>query len=69
MDDTWVRGGHAQSAIIALRKAGAAYVSLLIVSRWVVVKDEFADHTEFFGELSDRDYDPDISPWTGGNCP
>jgi hypothetical protein len=69
MDDTWVRGGHAQSAVIALRKSGADYVSLLIVSRWVVVKDEFADHTEFFGELSDRDYDPDICPWTGGSCP
>jgi hypothetical protein len=67
MDDTWTSGGHAQSAVLALRKAHAAYVSVLVVARWV--KEDFGDNAKFLRSLSDRDYDPDICPWTGGACP
>ena len=35
VDDTWARGGHAQSAVLALRAAGAARVSVLVAARWV----------------------------------
>jgi len=67
IDDTWTGGGHAQSAALALRRAGATHVSLLVVARWI--KEDFGDNANFLRELSGRDYDPYICPWTGGNCP
>ncbi|HUY51869.1 MAG TPA: hypothetical protein VMV92_40245 [Streptosporangiaceae bacterium] len=67
LDDTWAGGGHAQSAVLALRKAGALRVSVLVVARWI--KDDFGDNAKFLRELSGRDYDPGICPWTGGGCP
>ncbi len=67
MDDTWTSGGHAQSAVLALRKAHAAYVSALVVARWV--KEDFGDNAKLLRSLSGRDYDPGICPWTGGTCP
>ena len=35
IDDTWTSGGHAQSAALALRQAGATRISALIVARWL----------------------------------
>lgn len=67
IDDTWTRGGHAQSAAIALHGAGARRVSLLVVARWI--KEDFADNASFLRSLSGRDYNPAICPWTGGACP
>ena len=67
IDDTWASGGHAQSAAIALHRAGAARVSLLVVARWV--NENFGDNAKFLRGLTGRDYDPAICPWTGGGCP
>jgi predicted amidophosphoribosyltransferase len=67
IDDTWVRGGRAQSAVLALREAAAAHVSVLVVARWV--KEDFGDNAKFLREHASRDYDPEICPWTGSNCP
>jgi hypothetical protein len=67
LDDTWVSGGHAQSAALALRKAGSARVSLLVVARWMTRDTRIG--TEFLRELEARDYDPAICPWTGTTCP
>jgi hypothetical protein len=67
MDDTWASGGHAQSAVIALRRAGAARVSVLVVARWI--NPVYAGGTEFLSGLAGRDYDPGICPWTGAGCP
>jgi predicted amidophosphoribosyltransferase len=67
IDDTWVRGGRAQSAALALRTAGAAHVSALVVARWI--KEDFSDNAKFLSRLSSRDYDPGICPWTGSDCP
>lgn len=67
MDDTWATGGHAQSASLALRSAGAAHVSLLVVARWL--KPEFGDNAKFLRDNASQDYDPMICPWTGGACP
>jgi hypothetical protein len=67
VDDTWTTGGHAQSAVLALRRAGATHVSVLEVARWI--RGGFGDNAEFLRELSGRDYDPRICPWTGGDCP
>jgi orotate phosphoribosyltransferase len=67
IDDTWTTGGHAQSAVLALRKAGATRVSVLVVARWL--KEDYGDNKKFIAELANRDYDPDICPWTGAACP
>jgi predicted amidophosphoribosyltransferase len=66
-DDTWTGGGHAQSAVLALRAAGAVHVSVLVVARWI--KEDFGDNAKFLRELAGRDYDPQVCPWTGGSCP
>lgn len=65
LDDTWARGGHAQSAAMSLRQAGAGWVSTLVAARWI--KRDFADNASFLDGLPD--YDPDICPWTGAACP
>jgi predicted amidophosphoribosyltransferase len=67
LDDTWTTGGHAQSAALALKKAGADRVSLLVVARWI--KRDFGDNGWFLGKLERQAYDPAICPWTGGACP
>jgi hypothetical protein len=67
MDDTWASGGHAQSAVLALRRAGAARVSLLVVARWI--NPAQAGSADFLRGLAARDYDPALCPWTGGGCP
>lgn len=63
IDDTWASGGHAQSAVLTLRRAGAERVSVLVVARWV--REEFAENREFIQQIAERDYDPDICPWSG----
>jgi hypothetical protein len=67
VDDTWARGGHAQSAALALRAAGAARISVLVAARWI--NEDFGGNAAFLRGLSGRDYDPAICPWTGGACP
>lgn len=67
MDDTWASGGHAQSAVLALRAAGARHVSLLIVARWL--RPNFGMNAAFIRERLGNDFDPLVCPWTGGTCP
>jgi uncharacterized protein with von Willebrand factor type A (vWA) domain len=67
VDDTWARGGHARSAVLALRAAGAARVSVLVAARWI--NEDFGGNAAFLRGLADRDYDPAICPWTGDGCP
>lgn len=67
IDDTWTTGGHAQSAALAFRKAGAAEVSVLVVARWL--KEEYADNKRFIAKLDKKDYEPLACPWTSGTCP
>ena len=67
VDDTWARGGHAQSAVLALRAAGAARVSVLVAARWI--NEEYGGNAAFIRGLAGRDYDPAICPWTGAACP
>jgi hypothetical protein len=67
MDDTWTSGGHAQSAALALHRAGAAHVSLLVVARWI--SRDYGDNGGFLRKLAKRVYDPEFCPWTGSDCP
>jgi len=67
IDDTWTSGGHAHSAALSLRNAGAARVSVLVVARWL--KEDYGNNKQFLADLAARDFDPRICPWTGGPCP
>lgn len=67
LDDTWARGGHAQSAVLALRAAGVRFVSVLVVARWI--NENFGENAKFVRERLTRDYDTRLCPWTGGDCP
>lgn len=67
IDDTWTTGANVNSAVLTLRKAGAATVSVLVVARWL--NPEFGENAAFFRDRLTSDYDPSICPWTGGGCP
>lgn len=67
IDDTWATGGHVQSAVLALRRAGAVRVSVLVVARWI--NQDYGGNKSFIAELADRDYNPSTCPWTGAGCP
>ncbi len=70
VDDTWVGGGHVQSAVLALRAAGAALVSVLVIARWLNVgANDYGANAKLLRALAGRDYDPARCPWTGGGCP
>lgn len=67
IDDTWTRGGHVQSAAVALKVAGAAQVSILVLARWL--KMDWPDHAALVRSRLADDFDLDRCPWTGGPCP
>ncbi|OJZ75699.1 hypothetical protein BRW65_03960 [Mycobacterium paraffinicum] len=67
LDDTWTRGSRTQSAALALRRYGAKYVSVMVVSRYL--KPSYDENAKFIKERLRRDYDPYICPVTGGDCP
>lgn len=68
IDDSWVTGGSAQSAAVALRQAGAASVSILTVAR--VLEPTYRTTEAFLRSDSwGRPFDYAICPWTGGDCP
>lgn len=69
LEDTWVQGGHAQSAAAALLLAGAAEVTVVVIARRI--------RTDMQGSLveaslrqvlTDREYSVDVCPVTGGGC-
>lgn len=67
LDDMWTTGSNAQSAALALRRAGAAAVSVMVLARWL--NPGYGMTGEFIKTRLQRDYDPDICPVTGGTCP
>ena len=67
LDDTWAQGGHAQSAALTLRRAGAANVSIMTAARWL--NPGFGNNGQFISERLNEDFDPQRCPWTGGSCP
>lgn len=58
IDDTWAKGGHAQSAALALRSAGARHVGLMVIGRHLNPTWEVGGCTskEIFDSLP-RDFD------------
>ena len=67
MDDAWTTGSNAQSAALAVRGAGAAAVSVMVVGRWL--SPGFGPTADFIKDRLQRDYDPGICPVSGDLCP
>jgi predicted amidophosphoribosyltransferase len=67
LDDTWTTGGHAQSAALTVRRAGAETVSVLVIGRWL--SPRHARNGDFVAERLRDDYDPRRCPVTGAQCP
>lgn len=67
LDDTWTTGSNSQSVALTLREAGADYVSVMVVGRWL--SQTYGNNAEFIKTRLNRDYDPGICPVTGGDCP
>lgn len=67
LEDTWVQGGHAQSAAAALFHAGAAEVTVIPIARRLV--SDFPDTSAFLSRRTRREYDLDLCPVTGSDCP
>ena len=66
VDDTWVSGGKAQSAALALKAAGATAVTVLCVARWLHY--DWPDHKRLIESLQET-YNARMCPVTGGTCP
>jgi hypothetical protein len=67
LDDVWTTGSTAQSAALAVRRAGAAAVSIMAVGRWL--NPDRPGTADFIATRLHREYDADICPVTGGECP
>ncbi len=67
LEDTWVTGSNPEGAAAALKAAGAASVSLLVVARWL--KPGRGDTKDFIQKNLTTDYDPDACAFTGAGCP
>lgn len=69
IDDTWTGGGHATSAALAVRAAGASCVSVLVLARWLSEGWEQTTPQWAKQRLSAPDFNSDVCPWTQGSCP
>jgi hypothetical protein len=67
IDDVWTTGSNAQSAALALRRAGAAAVSVLVIGRWLSPGNSLT--RQFIRSRLGTRYDPHVCPVTGGLCP
>lgn len=66
IDDTWTTGGHVQSAAGALKRAGAGYVTTLVLARWI--DPAWDNTTAVIRDHLNADFDPAICPFTGTIC-
>lgn len=67
LDDVWTTGSNAQSAALALRRAGAKTVSVMVVGRWI--NPAYPPVTRFLERHGCPGFDPAVCPVTGGTCP
>lgn len=61
LDDTWVSGGHAESAAAALKRAGAARVTILVLARWLI--PQRGETSDFIKNELTQVFDPDLCPF------
>ena len=72
LDDTWTSGNKPLSATAALRAAGAQYVSLLSLARWLSFDFMHLPSPPAGLQValaSQRVFDVGVCPFTGGACP
>jgi hypothetical protein len=67
LDDVWTTGSNAQSAALALRYAGAAAVSVMVIARWLNPRHPL--NARYIREHLRDDYNPLVCPVTGDRCP
>ncbi len=67
IDDVWTTGSNAQSAALAVRRAGAAAVSVMVIARWLNPRHPLSPR--FIRERLNDDYNPLVCPVTGDRCP
>lgn len=67
LDDVWTTGSTAQSAAVALRRAGAAAVSVMVVGRWI--NPSYGPSARFLERRGHTEFDPSLCPMTGSACP
>jgi hypothetical protein len=67
IDDVWTTGSNAQSAALALRRAGAAAVSVVVIARWLNPRHPLSPR--FIREHLRDHYNPLVCPVTGDRCP
>jgi hypothetical protein len=68
IEDSWVSGGHAQSAAAALKLWGVHHVAIFNVAR--VLDPNWGPTAQFMTQhRSEREFDPLRCPWTHGPCP
>jgi len=67
IEDTWVSGASAQSAVMALKRADASAVTVLCLARWLSEDPDWPIERDFFEGL-DTPYDPLMCPVLGGLC-
>jgi hypothetical protein len=67
LDDIWTTGSNAQSAALALRRAGAAAVSVMVVGRWL--HPSYPPTKAFLERYVDSAFDPHLCPVSGRACP
>lgn len=68
VEDSWVGGGHAQSAASALKLAGVRHVGVFNVAR--VLDPRWGPTAEFIRhQRAQATFDPTRCPWTDGVCP
>lgn len=65
VDDTWTSGAKVQSAAVALKDAGAAQVTALVVGRWC--NYTWPEHRAMLDSLTEP-YDALVCPVTGADC-
>jgi hypothetical protein len=66
LDDIWTTGSNAQSAALALRRAGAAAVSVMVVGRWL--NPSYPPTKAFLERYLDSAFDPHLCPLSGRPC-
>lgn len=67
VDDVWTTGSNAQSAALALRRAGACAVSVIVAARWLNPRHPLS--ARFIRERLTLTYNPLVCPVTGRRCP
>ncbi|MFC0864794.1 phosphoribosyltransferase [Sphaerimonospora cavernae] len=70
LEDTWVQGGHAQSAAASVLRAGAAEVTVVAIARRIRLDSQRSTVEKHLHQiLQGAEYNIEICPVTGGPCP